>query len=55
MNSSFAIWCEPKEKQAELRPNIDLHINLWIDEHKKDDIIDFGFMINNPISINKFY
>ena len=55
MNSSFAIWHEPKEEETELKPNIDLHINLWVDEHKKDDVIDFGFMINNPLSINKFY
>lgn len=55
MNSSFAIWYEPKVGQGDPKPNVDLHINLWIDEHKKDDIIDFGFMINNPTSINKFY
>lgn len=55
MNSSFAIWHELKDINASQKPNIDLHINLWIDEHDKDDIIDFGFMINNPISINKFY
>ncbi len=55
MNSSFAIWYEPKVGQGDPKPNIDLHINLWIDEHKKDDIIDFGFMINQPTSISKFY
>jgi len=55
MNSSFAIWYEPKETKSIAKPNIDLHINLWIDEHKKDDVIDFGFMINQPTVINKFY
>lgn len=55
MNSSFAIWYKPKEGQVEIKPNIDLHINLWIDEYKKDDVIDFGFMINQPKAINKFY
>ncbi|MCX6053264.1 MAG: hypothetical protein NTZ60_12245 [Campylobacterales bacterium] len=55
MNSSFAIWHEPRVEHVEQKPYIDLHINLWIDEHKKDDIIDFGFMINNPTSISKFY
>jgi len=55
MNSSFAIWYEPKNKSDKEKSNIDLHINLWIDEHQKDDIIDFGFMINQPQYIKKFY
>ncbi len=55
MNSSFAIWHELKERTVEPKPNIDLHINLWIDEHQKDDVLDFGFMINNPKSIKKIY
>lgn len=55
MNSSFAIWYEPKNKLDIEKSNIDLHINLWIDEDQKDDIIDFGFMINKPQHIKKFY
>jgi len=55
MNSSFALWHELKDSESKPKPNIDLHINLWIDEAQKDDIIDFGFMINNPQSIEKIY
>lgn len=55
MNSSFAIWYEPKDRTKVEKPYIDLHINLWIDEYEKDDVIDFGFMINKPDNIDKFY
>ncbi len=54
MNSSFAIWYKPRE-ESEKEPNIELHINLWVDEYKKENVIDFGFMINNPQSVGSFY
>lgn len=54
MNSSFAIWYYPHNLEDGIKPNIDLHINLWINDHHHRNIIDFGFMINNPTKINKF-
>ena len=53
MNSSFAIWYEKKEKKKP--PSIKLHINLWINDHKGRDIIDFGMMVSNPKSIKKLF
>ncbi|MEA3553370.1 MAG: hypothetical protein U9R39_03075 [Campylobacterota bacterium] len=54
MNSSFTIWYEKRDNVGKsINPSLDLHINLWINDHKQRDIIDFGVMIKNPISIKK--
>lgn len=58
MNSSFAIWYHPTTNQStasQVKPSVKLHINLWINDHKERDIIDFGFMINSPHLISEFF
>lgn len=52
MDSSFTIWYNKRAKDGD-KPILKLHINLWVNDHKKRNIIDFGFMINNPKNIDE--
>src|SRR5262245_16775315 len=53
MRGSLAVWWDARNAYD---PNVQLHFNLWKDlPRKAPDVLDVGFLIQNPSAIQQLY